>query len=116
MEAGRDFIKKLGPVGCALFLALFILVTVMLFTAKGAPVAGYEAPHSGEYYAEHLDELKAELEENLVPRLGVGRCEIEVSGEKLIVTASEEDIYKLRPAVIYYYGEELFEFAVSEDN
>ena len=110
MDAGREFVKKLRPAGCALFLVLFILVTVMLFTSKGAPVEGYEAQHESEYYAEHPDELKTELEDKLIPKLDIEWCEIEVSGGKVAVTAAEEDIYKIRPAFIYYYDAELFEF------
>ena len=114
MRGGQDFIKWLRPAGCALFLGLFVLVTVILFTSKGAPVAGYEAPHTAEYYSGHLSELAEELSENLIPRLGVTSFQIDISGDRLSVTASEDDIYKIRPAVIHYYDADLFEWVVCE--
>ena len=68
MTAGQQFVKWLKPVGCGIFLLVFVLFFIMCFTAK-APVEGYTVPHDSQYYAEHLDELKTELETNLFPRL-----------------------------------------------
>lgn len=114
MGAGQDFVKKLKPLGCALVLGLFVLVTLILFTARGAAVEGYDAPYTSEYYAEHLDELKTELEENLIPKLDVAWAQLAVEGDKLAVTAEKEDIYKIRPAVIHYYDADLFVWVARE--
>ena len=55
--AGQDFVKMLKPVGCALFLLLFVIFLIFCFTAK-APLDGYVKPQTIEYYSTHLDELE----------------------------------------------------------
>ena len=40
MTAGEDFVKKIKPFGCVLFLALFVGFLVFCFTGGGAPVKG----------------------------------------------------------------------------
>ena len=112
MGTGQAFVKGLRPAGCALFFGMFILVTALLFTAKGAPVEGYAPTESSEYYAEHLTELKAELEENLLPKLDIAGADIEVRGDILRITVNADDLQTLRLAVIHYYDVELFEFTI----
>ena len=111
MGTGQAFVKWLRPAGCVLFLGMFILVTALLFTAKGSPVEGYTPTESSQYYAEHLDELRAELEENLLPKLDIAGADIEVRGDRLLITAEAGDLQTLRLAVIHYYDQKLFEFA-----
>ena len=110
MGTGQAFVKWLRPAGCALFLGMFILVTILLFTAKGAPVEGYVPTEGSEYYAQHLIELKAELEENLLPKLDIAGADIEVRGDILLITAEAGDLQTVRLAVIHYYDQDLFEF------
>ena len=109
MGTGEAFVKWLKPAGCALFLVLAILMTVTLFTAKGAPVKGYEAPESSEYYAENLSELASELESNMFPLMDAP-ASCAVSDGKIVVTAPKEKMPLVRNGIVYYYDEKLFEF------
>ena len=106
MTAGEQFVKWIKPAGCVLFLGIFAAFLVICFTAK-APVEGYTVPHDSQYYAQHLDELKAELETNLFPRLeGIEDCYI--SGDKLKIIISDAGFEKSSKAITHYYGEHLF--------
>ena len=106
MTAGEQFVKWIKPAGCVLFLGIFAAFLVICFTAK-APVEGYTVPHDSQYYAQHLDELKAELETNLCPRLeGIEDCYI--SGDKLKIIISDAGFEKSSKAITHYYGENLF--------
>ena len=106
MTAGEQFVKWIKPAGCVLFLGIFAAFLVICFTAK-APVAGYTVPNHSQYYAQHLDELKAELETNLFPRLeGIEDCYI--SGDKLKIIISDAGFEKSSKAITHYYGENLF--------
>ena len=106
MTAGEQFVKWIKPAGCVLFLGIFAAFLVICFTAK-APVEGYTVPHDSQYYAQHLDELKAALETNLFPRLeGIEDCYI--SGDKLKIIISDAGFEKSSKAITHYYGENLF--------
>ena len=106
MTAGEQFVKWIKPAGCVLFLGIFAAFLVICFTAK-APVEGYTVPHDSQYYAQHLDELTAELETNLFPRLeGIEDCYI--SGDKLKIIISDAGFEKSSKAITHYYGENLF--------
>lgn len=106
MTAGEQFVKWIKPAGCVLFLGIFAAFLVICFTAK-APVEGYTVPHDSQYYAQHLDELKAELETNLFPKLeGIEGCYI--SGDKLKIIISDAGFEKSSTAITHYYGENLF--------
>ena len=79
----------------------------MCFTADGAPVKGYAVPHDSEYYSEHIDELKTELETNLFPALeGIEDCH--VAGDKLVITIDSEHYEDSSKAILHYYTENLF--------
>ena len=108
MGTGEGFVKKIGYVGCAIFLGIFVLFLVTCFTTK-PPVEGYKAPNSSEYYAAHLDELKAELEDHLFPKLdGVTDCT--VSDGVLCITLAAESFEETAEAITHYYAKELFSF------
>lgn len=109
MNTGEEFVKKLKPLGCAAFLLLTALTVLICFTSKGVAVDGYVPPQDSEYYAEHLDELKQEIEENLLPLIGVN-ADLELTSNAVRITAGEDDLNTLRPRVIHYYDAELFEF------
>ena len=106
MTAGQQFVKWLKPVGCGIFLLVFVLFFVMCFTAK-APVEGYTVPHDSQYYAEPLDVLETELETNLFPKLdGIEDCYI--FGDKLTIIIDGESFAESSEAITHYYGENLF--------
>lgn len=109
MMTGQEFVKWLKPAGAALFLVVAVLVTWICLTAGQDPIPGYEPPQSSEYYAQHLDELKEELERNVIPKLE-GEAFCEASGDKLIVTLTAGNFAVTRSAIIQYFDPELFEF------
>ena len=116
MSAGQDFAKKIGPLGGAFFLLLFVLFLIYCFTAKPNPLAGYEAPHDSTYYAQNettLSELKAELEANVLPKLE-GEESCTVKDGKLVLVINSADFKTSRSAILRYYDDSLFEF-VSND-
>jgi len=99
----------LKPAGCVIFLLVTVAFFVICFKPVTHSVEGYEAPHDSEYYAAHIDELKAELEANLFPKLdGVIGCTLE--GEKLNVTVEEEFYSSTIGGIVYYYDKALFIF------
>lgn len=107
--AGQDFLKKIGPAGCVLFLALFVLVTAICLTAGRDPVPGYEAPHDTEYYVNHLDELATELNDNFLPRLDTPATAA-VTSDTVTVTVEGDTFVVVRSALLHYFDESLFTF------
>lgn len=109
MSSGEQFVKWLRPAGCVLFLAVAVLVTVVCLTAGKDPIPGYEPPRDTAYYAQHLDELQAELEANVFPHLeGVVGCG--AAGDTLEVRLAEQTFAKTRSAILQYYDLSLFTF------
>ena len=109
MNTGEDFVRKIKPAGCAVFLLISVAFLIMCFTAGGAPIEGYSVPHDSDYYAEHIDELKAELDANVIPQLdGIESCE--VTGDKLTVTIDSSSFDESSGAITHYYRDELFIF------
>ncbi len=108
-SAGQDFVKKIGPWGCVLFLCLAILVTAICFTAGANPLPGYEAPRDTAYYALHLEELAAELNENVLPLLD-DPAEASVSGDKVLITVQAQSFVPDRAAILHYFDESLLLF------
>lgn len=117
MNTGEDFVRKIRPLGAALFLLAFVLFLVMAFTSGKPPIPGYAPPRSAEYYAqseETLNELKSELEQNVFPALGGGVTDCSVSEGKLRLTIEKKQYPKLRSALLHYYESGLFTFAETE--
>lgn len=116
MGAGQEFVKKIRPLGVALFLVLFVLFLYICFTAGTNPIPGYESPHDSTYYSQNdgtLEELKAELEANVFPKLE-GEESCTVSDGKIKVVIDSEDFATSRSAILRYYDESLFEFTGKE--
>lgn len=105
---GEEFIKKIRPAGCVLFIALAVLVAAVCLTAGRDPIRGYEAPQTDEYYAQHLDELQAELEANVFPHLE-GVIGSSIGDGILIIELDTNSFAVTRSAILYYYDESLFE-------
>lgn len=113
MNTGEDFVKKIGPFGCALFLALFVFFLIYCFTSAPAdPLKGYEAPFDSEYYvqsSETLQQLQTELESNVFPKLK-GIISSEIKDYKLIITIKGDSFADSRDEILKYYDESLFYF------
>ena len=61
--------KRIGPAGCVLFIALAVLVTAICLTSGRDPIPGYTPPASEAYYAGHPEALVEELRQNVFPAL-----------------------------------------------
>lgn len=108
-SAGQEFVRWLRPGGCILLIVIAVLVIAMCFISGQDPIPGYAPPQSSEYYAEHLDELKTELETNVFPIIG-GVLDCSVQGDKLNVTLEASGFAVTRSAILRYYDIALFEF------
>ena len=89
-EPGAQIARWLGPVGGGFVLLLSVLMIVFCLTRGANPVPGYTPPHDSEYYAQHLDELAQELNENVLPVLDE-TAHAEVRDGTVTVTASERN-------------------------
>lgn len=109
MTAGQEFVKMLKPAGCVIFLLVLIGFFAMCFSPSKAPIKDYSVPHNSDYYSEHIDELKAELEENVFPSLqGIESCE--VTNGVLHIAIDSASFDESSSAITYYYREALFDF------
>jgi hypothetical protein len=105
---GQDFVKMIKPLGCAICLIVCILVIAVCMTAGRDPIKGYTPPQDSAYYAEHLDELQAELEANVFPNVeGVVSSHIE--GDVLAVEIQTDSFAVTRSALLYYFDANLFD-------
>ena len=107
--AGMQFARAVKPAGCILLLLILLGVLYLCFTSGTDPIPGYEAPQGTEYYGDHLDELQAELQEHVFPKLD-GDEESRVENGKLTVVLENDSFAVSRSAILRYYDEKLFDF------
>jgi len=116
MGAGPEFVKKIRPIGCILFLLISVYFLVFCFTSGKSPIPGYVAPHDSSYYSQStatMTELKGELDAKVFPRLtGIKDCQL--VGGKLQITIDSLSYFKSRTAILKYYDRSLFDFVKSE--
>lgn len=108
--AGQEFVKRIGPAGCILFLALNILMLALCFTSKPAPIPNYAPPETTEYYALHPDDLVLELEENVFPALPDYEMNAVADGGTVIVTIADDCFDDARGAILRYFDQSLIVF------
>ena len=113
MNTGQEFVKKIGPFGSVLFMALFIAFLVYAFTfSPKDSLEGYSPPHDFTYYSgseERMSELKTELEENVFPLLK-GVISTELKDGKLVISIAGKDFVESRDSILGHYDEDLFYF------
>lgn len=107
--SGQEFVKWIGPAGIILFLGLLVFFFLFAFSGGDGAIDGYAPPQDSEYYALHLDELKTELEDNLLPLLKRS-ADISVTGDTLTVAAVDADYAAVRRSILHYYDKGLFIF------
>ena len=108
-QSGQWLWKNLKPFGCILCLVIMVAAIVICLTAGRDPIPGYEPPMAVEYYAGAPEELKAELEANVLPHLeGIVSCEV---AEGRVVLSIDSGYFAVsRSAVGQYFGFEIIEF------
>ena len=111
MKVNLQVIKPLGGILILIFSALGI---IMLFTADLGVPEKYESLHETEYYAQNADtmaELLDELYKNVFTELpGEPHGELNEAGDKIIITAGEEDFEKVKAVILRDFDESLFVF------
>lgn len=110
---GAQIVRWLRPAGCVLVLLLGVLMVVVCLTQGRDPVPGYAAPHDTAYYAQHLDELARELNENVLPQVDE-TASAAVEGQTVTVTMASERLATTRAAVLRYFDSSLFVFTPLE--
>lgn len=108
-ETGSLFVNRIGKVGCAMFLMMFVgFLLVCFFAGSRNPIDGYEPTESVEYYETNREALADEINERIAPQLtGIEACFVE--NDKVVVEISEKDYFTVRSALLKYFDEELFE-------
>ena len=109
MTAGQDFVKRIGKLGCVLFLAAAVLVTALCLFSGRDPIKGYEPPQDTEYWQTHPQELALELRKSVLPYLE-GEPESTVSDSGVTVTMDRTQYAAVRSAVLRYFDSSLVSF------
>ncbi len=110
MTAGQQFVKAIKPLGSAIFLILLALFIVLAFTSGRGTVldVGDYAPPAG-LDPRDPEALRAELAENLLPRLpGDGSCY--VNQGKLFVELDGAHFKDCRATILHYYPDKSIQF------
>ena len=108
MDAMNQFIKKIGPVGCAIFLGIFLLYMVMCFTQGKDELKEYDPPRDGAYYQMHLGELARELEDNVMPMLeGIESVSWQEGEKTVTVTIAEDRFFPVRRSLHRHFPSDL---------
>lgn len=115
MTSGEEFVRKIRPVGCILFLALGAIVTVLCFTVNNDPVKGYEPQQDMAYYAANPQALQEELEQNIFPVLAGEETAVITPEGRVLVSLEIDCYYASRGAILQYFDESLLEFEKRED-
>ncbi len=110
-------LKKLKPIGIIIILGAAVLALIVCFTADMGIPPKYESAHDAEYYLQSEDtmnELAAELEENVFPQLpGVTACRYDAGSGKLAVFIENSEYGRVKQVLLRDFDERLFEFCRS---
>ena len=110
INPGQQWAQRLGVVG-GMVVLLFSLVFVLTMLTAGPEKLVYTPAHDTAYYAQNLDVLQTELEEQVFPHVeGVQFCE-EADG-KLVVGIREKYYLDTRAVIIDLFDRELFIFEI----
>ena len=109
LTAGQSFVRSIRPAGCALFLILAVLVTVICLTAGRDPIPGYTPPERASY-EDDLGRLADVLEEQVFPELPEYDMTARVTGDTVTVTIDEDHFAVGRSAILRYFPEDLITF------
>jgi len=110
VNPGQQWAQRLGVIG-GIVVLLFSLTFVLTMLTAGPEKLDYTPAHDTAYYLQNLDELQAELEQEVFPHVeGVRFCE-EADG-KLVVGIREKYYLDTRAVIIDLFDRELFVFEI----
>lgn len=108
LNPGRQWAQRLG-VGGGIVVLLFSLVFVLTMLTAGPQQLDYTPAQSDAYYAQHLDELQAELTAYVFPEVeGVQDCT--VADGKLVIGIRSKYYIQTRAQIIDRFDRDLFVF------
>ena len=110
LTAGQSFVRSIRPLGCALFLIIGILGTVLCFTVGRDPIPGYQPPERASYEND-LPRLAEILQTQVFPKLPDNELSAAVTGDTVTVTVASGNFAVARAAILRYFPEDLIEFA-----
>ena len=106
-------LKRLKPLGVIIILGAAILALITCFTADMGVPPKYEPAHDAEYYLqspEAMNELIAELEENVLPALGgIKSCSLDETTGKVAVYVTAKEKSRVEAVLSRDLDERLFE-------
>lgn len=116
MSAMEAFLKKIGPVGCGIFLLLMVLFFVLCITQGRDLLKGYEPSHDGTYYEEHPESLAEEIETRVVPLLpSIRSAVLTEDGTAVTVTVEEGDFFPVRRSLLRHFPASLLVLEKAEE-
>ena len=105
-------LKKIKPLGIVLILGCSLLALIMCFTVDMGIPERYTPAHDADYYREsgaHLEELTAELRENVLPKLsGASDCYPDTDTMTVVVITDHENSGKVLAVLERDFGQGLF--------
>lgn len=111
-------LKRLKPLGVVLVLGCAVLAFIVCLTADMGVPEKYESLHPSQYYkesADTLDELVAELEDNVFPNLtGIVDYRADYDTMTVVVTTDKSNEKKVRAVLERDFGQELFTIAAED--
>jgi len=114
MDMGKDFVKKIKPVGIVMILLFSIVGTYMMFTFSFDIPPRYESIHTTDYYrqnAETIQELHTELQEFVFPSIdGILESSVLPDQRMILIHVSSEHHDKVKAIILRDFDEELFVF------
>ena len=105
---GQQWAKRLGGFG-GIAVLLFSLLFVLTMVLSGPEKLDYTPAYDTAYYAQNLDVLQAELEQEIFPQVeGIEFCE--VVDDKLVIGIRQSRYIETRAIIIDLFDMELFVF------
>ncbi len=105
---GQQWAQRLGVFG-GIAVLLFSLLFVLTMLSAGPEKLDYTPEHDTAYYAQNIDELQAELEQEIFPHVeGIVSCE--AVDDKLVVGIRSSKYIETRAVIIDLFDMDLFLF------
>ena len=116
MTAMEAFLKKIGPVGCGIFLVLMVLFFVLCITQSRDLLKGYEPSHEDAYYEAHPEALAEEIETRVAPLLpAVRSAAVTEDGGAVTVTVEAGEFFPVRRSLLRHFPASLLVLEKTEE-